>query len=150
MAAIPAPSPSEIVSQRDLPFAPELVFRAFAEPARLAEWWGPAGFTNEIRVFELRPGGAWRLTMTGPDGTRFENLSRFDTIEAPARVAFVHEDPVHRFRMSMTFDALDAGTRLVWHMRFDDPAEAGRVRDFVVAANEQNFDRLQRHLEQNP
>lgn len=150
MTADNAPSGSVIVSRRDLPFARALVFRAFAEPARLAEWWGPAGFTNELHAFELRPGGAWRLTMTAPDGTRFENRSRFEAVEAPARIVYLHEDPVHEFRMTMTFTAHDDGTRLVWHMQFAVPAEAARVRDLVVAANEQNFDRLQRHLEQNP
>jgi hypothetical protein len=28
-------------------------------------------------------------------------------------------------------------------MRFDSPAEAARVRQFILAANEQNFDRLE-------
>lgn len=136
----------EIVSTRDLNAPPSAVFDAFCDPRRLAHWWGPAGFTNVIHEFDLRPGGLWRLTMTGPDGTAYHNTSRFLTIVPPAEVSFVHEDPVHRFRMTMTFAALATGTRLTWRMRFDATDEAERVRAFVVAANEQNFDRLAQHL----
>ncbi len=144
-------NPALIENERTLPFAREEVFRAFADPGRLARWWGPAGFTNEIHAFELRPGGRWRLTMTAPDGTRFENTSRFEEIEPPARIVYRHEDPVHAFRMSIRLEpAGERATRLTWRMAFDDPEEARRVRAVVAAANEQNFDRLQQHLASDP
>jgi uncharacterized protein YndB with AHSA1/START domain len=142
----PGDSVREIVSTRDLNAPPSDVFGAFSDPRRLALWWGPAGFTNVIHAFDLQPGGLWRVTMTGPDGTAYHNTSRFLRIEPPGEVSFVHEDPVHQFTMTMTFAARAAGTRLTWRMRFDDAAEAERVRAFVVAANEQNFDRLAQHL----
>lgn len=142
----PGDSAREIVSTRDLAAPPSAVFGAFSDPHRLARWWGPAGFTNVIDAFDFQPGGLWRLTMTGPDGTAYANTSRFLAIEPPGRISYVHEDPVHQFTMTMTFAALASGTRLTWRMRFDSAAEAGRVRAFVVAANEQNFDRLAQHL----
>ena len=40
-----------------------------------ARWWGPDGFTNTITTFDLRPGGAWRFVMHGPDGTNYENAA---------------------------------------------------------------------------
>ena len=43
------------------------VFRAFTEPDRLAGWWGPEGFTVSDVVSDARPGGEFRLIMTGPD-----------------------------------------------------------------------------------
>lgn len=49
------------------------VFDAFADPARLAQWWVPAGFTNTVTEFDFRPGGAWRLVMRAPDGAEFAN-----------------------------------------------------------------------------
>lgn len=33
------------------------LFGAFADPAQLAEWWGPEGFTNAISAFGLKLGG---------------------------------------------------------------------------------------------
>jgi uncharacterized protein YndB with AHSA1/START domain len=147
MTSDPTESAREIVSVRVFPFPREAVFAAFSDPAQLAVWWGPAGFSNRIHAFDLRPGGDWRLTMTGPDGSAFENHARFTVIEPPARIEFVHVEPVHRFRMVMAFEARGAQqTRLTWRMIFDSADEYARVRDFIVPANEQNFDRLHAHL----
>lgn len=145
-AGPPPASPREIVSSRQFSFARDALFAAFAEPTRLAQWWGPAGFTNAFRRFEFRPGGAWEFTMIAPDGSRFDNTCRFAAIEPPARIVFIHEEPVHRFQMTMTFAAVETGTRVVWRMEFDSVDEVNRIGAFVAAANEQNFDRLHAHL----
>jgi hypothetical protein len=42
----------------------------------------------------------------------------------------------------MTFAEQGAGTRVTWRMRHETAAECERVRPYVVAGNEQNFDRL--------
>lgn len=137
----------EIVNTRELLAPPDAVVRAFCDPLRLVRWWGPAGFTNQIDAFDLRPGGTWSITMTGPDGTAYHNESRFVVVEPPNRIIYVHEGPVHRFRMTMTFSRHPAGTQLTWRMLFDDPAEAEKLRPFLLQANEQNFDRLQQLLD---
>ncbi|WP_417936406.1 SRPBCC family protein [Gemmata obscuriglobus] len=136
----------EIVNARVFDAPRERLFRAFTDPEQLKHWWGPDGFTNTIQAFDPRPGGVWKLVMHGPDGADYHNESVFAEVAEPLRVVFDHIEPVHRFRMSMTFDDESGRTRLTWHMRFEDAAEAQRVRGFVVAANEQNFDRLARHL----
>lgn len=136
----------EIVSTRVFDAPRERVFRAFGDPEQLKRWWGPAGFTNTLEAFDPRPGGAWRLVMHGPDGTDYHNESVFTEVVEPARVVFDHLEPVHRFRMTMTFDDEAGKTRLTWRMRFEFAEEAERVRGFVAAANEQNFDRLADHL----
>ncbi|MBX7106015.1 MAG: SRPBCC family protein [Gemmataceae bacterium] len=132
----------EIVSSRLLAAPREAVFAAFADPEVLARWWGPIGFTNTLHEFEFRPGGPWKFTMHGPDGTDYYNESRFDEIAAPERLVLTHLRPMHRFLMTMTFDAESGGTRITWRMRFDSAEEVARIREFVVPANEQNFDRL--------
>ncbi len=38
----------------------ELVFKAFTDPAMLAQWMGPVGFTAMDIVYDVRPGGQWR------------------------------------------------------------------------------------------
>ena len=45
--------------------------------------------------------------------------------------------------MTMTFAEEAGRTRLTWRMLFESAAELERVRAFIPAANEQNFDRLQ-------
>jgi uncharacterized protein YndB with AHSA1/START domain len=135
--------PHEIVSSRVLAAPRVAVFGAISDPAKLARWWGPQGFSNTFSEFDLRTGGAWRLVMRAPDGTEYPMLKEFIDVSPPERIVLEHRDPVHAFRMTMTL--LDVGdlTQLVWSLRFESEAEAERVRPFVVAANEQNFDRLE-------
>ena len=135
-----------IVSTRVFNAPRERVFGAFSDPEQLKRWWGPTGFTNTFQEFDLRPGGAWRFVMHGPDGTDYPNAKEFVEVGAPARIVFDHLDPVHWFRMTMTFDAEAGKTRLTWRMVFQSPEAAAPVRDFIVRANEQNFDRLADHL----
>lgn len=136
-------SEREVISSRTFPAAREVLFNAVRDSAIFARWWGPAGFQNRFDVFEFRPGGAWRFTMIAPDGTEYPTVSRFDEIVPPERIVLCHLEPGHHFRMTMTFDALDAAhTRLTWRMEFDSAAEVARVGELVADGNEQNFDRL--------
>lgn len=45
-----------------------LVWRAFTDPAHLAKWWGPKGFTNPVCEIDLKVGGALHIVMQGPEG----------------------------------------------------------------------------------
>lgn len=143
---LPASDPDEIVNTRQLAQPRTAVFAAFSDPVRLASWWGPRGFTNVFHAFEFRPGGTWRFTMRGPDGATYELQKEFVEIIAPERIGLRHRQAGHGFTLAMIFAARDGGTELTWRMRFDDPAEGVRVRDFVLRANEENFDRLAAHL----
>ena len=143
---IDASADREIVSRRVFDAPRELVFRAFSDPSVLARWWGPAGFANTFQEFDLRPGGAWRLVMRGPDGAEYQLEKHFVEVTAPERIVFDHVQPMHHFRMTMTFAEDSGKTRLTWQMAFDSAEEAETVREFIAAANEQNFDRLEAEL----
>lgn len=142
----PPPSDREFVSARTFAAPREAVFRAVTDPTLLARWWGPDGFTNTFDEFDPRPGGAWRFTMHAPDGTDYPNESEFVEVVPFDRIVFVHLRPMHRFVMTMTFAGDNGGTRLTWRMEFDSAEEVERIRPYVPAANEQNFDRLERVL----
>jgi hypothetical protein len=49
---------------------------------------------------------------------------------------------MHRYTMRMDFAQEGSGTRLTWRMSFDEN-EGEKLRTFIAAANEENFDRLQ-------
>ncbi len=140
---------AELVTTRIFVAPRETVFAAIRDPRQLAQWWGPQGFTNEFQEFDFRPGGVWRFTMRGPDGAAYAMDHRFAEIVAPERIVVRHLQPGHDFTLVMTLVARVDHTELTWKMRFDDPAEAARVRAFVAPANEQNFDRLAAHLAAN-
>lgn len=136
----------EIVSTRVFDVPRELVWEAFRDPDRLKHWWGPNGFTNTIQEFDLKPGAKWRLIMHGPGGAEYHNKSTFIEVVKPARVVFQHEEPIHGFRMTMTFDDENGKTKVTWRMLFESAEEFARVKAFIVDANEQNFDRLAEQL----
>lgn len=65
------------------------VFRAWTDPARLARWLAPHGFTDPICEMELHPGGAYRMVLEKSDGTRYSVIFRDEggktrvTLETP-------------------------------------------------------------------
>lgn len=134
---------NEIVTTRVFDAPRETLFKAWTDPELLARWWGPKGFSNTIQEFDLRPGGAWRLVMRGPNGVEHPNESVFVEIVEPERLVFRHLSPVHEFLTTATFEDLGGSTRLVWRMRFTSAAEYERVQRYVAEANEQNLDRLE-------
>jgi uncharacterized protein YndB with AHSA1/START domain len=136
----------EIVNARLFAVDPQTLFDSFADPTKLANWWGPDGFTNTIHEFNLTPGGEWKITMVASNGTDFFNRSTFDVVEAPNRISFTHHEPIHVYRMDMEFADEGTGTRLTWRMFFQNCEENQALKRFINAANEQNLDRLERLL----
>lgn len=142
----PAADARDVFSTRVLPAPRGLVYRAFADPETLARWWGPEGFTSTFLEFDLRPGGAWRLVMHGPDGAEYPMDREFLEVAPGERVVLRHPQPGHEFTMTMDFADEAGGTRITWRMRFDSAEHAAEIRDFIAAANEQNLDRLEAQL----
>jgi uncharacterized protein YndB with AHSA1/START domain len=130
-------------TSRTIPVPIEDVFAAIRDPARLARWWGPKGFTNTFDVCEFKPGGRWLFTMHGPDGTNYPNENVFAEIDAPARVVLQHLS-VPTFRLTITLRAVADGaqTEVAWEQVLDDAEFAKRVEHITVPANEDNLDRL--------
>ena len=127
----------------------ERVFRAFTDPERLARWWGPNGFSNTFETFDLRPGGAWRFVMHGPDGANYPNESVFVEVVEPERVVLEHLSG-HHFTMTLTFTDAGGQTLVGWRQVFDTAAERERIAAFVTPANEQNLDRLAAEVKNVP
>lgn len=130
---------------RELPAAPESVFAAIRDPARLARWWGPDGFTNTFHTFEFRAGGPWTFTMHGPDGTDYPNQSEFLEI-VPASVVRIKHISLPRFELTISLAPSATGTLVSWVGTFENSAFAEKARTFLEGANEQNLDRLAREV----
>lgn len=132
-----------LATSRQLAWSPAEVFNAIRDPARLARWWGPAGFRNHFSLFEFHTGGRWQHVMEGPDGTRYPNESVFEAVD-PTRVVIRHLAPA--FRLTITLDAGAGGTRVGWRQVFDDAALCRQLAPMCIPANEQNLDRLEAEL----
>jgi uncharacterized protein YndB with AHSA1/START domain len=78
----------EVVLTRLFDAPRELVFKAWADPKLLAQWWGPHEFTNPVCDMDVRPGGAILIHMQAPDGTVFPMKGVFHEVVVPERLVF--------------------------------------------------------------
>jgi len=74
--------------KRVLPAPPPVVFDAFADPDKLARWWGPAGFGVPSLDYDPRVGGSYRIEMQPPEGDSFWLRGEFRGADPPDRLAF--------------------------------------------------------------
>jgi uncharacterized protein YndB with AHSA1/START domain len=117
----------EIVITRLVDAPRDLVYKVWTDPEHVVHWWGPNGFTNTIHHMDVRPGGEWRLTMHGPDGTDYRNLFVFVEVDPPARVVYDHVSGP-KFRGVMTFEEEGARTRVTLRSTF----ETAELRNYTV------------------
>ena len=87
-------SPNSQTKQRELVItrifeAPRsLVFKAWTEPERIKQWWGPRGFVTLSCELDFRPGGVWRTRSRAPEGTEHAEHGVFRVIVEPERLVF--------------------------------------------------------------
>ncbi|WP_316735033.1 SRPBCC family protein [Pedobacter aquatilis] len=145
-AIISSTPETEIVSSRTVNYPIELVFEAFSNPKHLQNWWGPIGFTNTFNEFEFREGGKWSFIMHGPDKGNYPNECEFIKIDKPNLIAWKrYSKPL--FQVLFTFEAIEHSTKIVFKMLFDTAKESDKLRPFVIDKNEENFDKLEKVLE---
>jgi uncharacterized protein YndB with AHSA1/START domain len=153
----------EIVITRVIHAPRDLVWSAWTDPKQVVQWWGPTGFTTTIHEMDVRPGGVWRHTMHGPDGTDYPNHSVFIEVMKPERIVFSHGggkegapgvqfQSTAQFQSTWTFDALGDKTQVTIRMVFASAAERDRVaREFgAVEGGNQTLGRMEEFVATAP
>ena len=88
---------NEIAMTRTFDAPRELVFAMWTNPDHVAWWFGPKGFTMTIESMDVRPGGAWRFVMHGPDGRNYDNHIIYSVVDgAFAPVLLAHGPEIRR------------------------------------------------------
>jgi uncharacterized protein YndB with AHSA1/START domain len=87
---VPPPEERELVITRVFDAPRELVWQAFTESDRLAQWWGPAGFVMLVSRLDLRTGGVFHYSMRSPDGRVLWGRFVYREISAPERMVFIN------------------------------------------------------------
>lgn len=128
------------------------VFDAWTDPKRIAQWWGPRGFTTTIAEMDVRPGGIWRFVMHGPDGVDYPNRVVYDEVVKPERLIYMHgsdsEDEPGQFQVTATFAEQGGKTTLTMRMLFQSAAERHKNVEFgAIEGGNQTLERLAEHLE---
>lgn len=66
------------------------VWRCWTDPRLLEQWFHPEGWTTEVQALELRPGGATRIVMGGPNGEVSEGAGVVLEVQPERRFAFTN------------------------------------------------------------
>jgi uncharacterized protein YndB with AHSA1/START domain len=83
-------SNQELVIKRIFDAPREMVWKAWTEPERLKQWWGPAGYTMTVTRMDLRPGGVFLYGLRGPVGKEMWGKFEYQEVVAPERMVFIN------------------------------------------------------------
>jgi len=149
MAAKNKPNEFTITRLYDAPLA--AVWDAWTDPAQVAQWWGPRGFTITTHSKDLRPGGHWHYTMHGPDGVDYINKTKYFEVEEHAKLVYDHggnDEQAPLFRVTVLFAEVDGKTKMEMTMALPTPEAVVEIRKFIKkASGESTWDRLAEYLE---
>ena len=81
-------APLDLVISRVLRAPRAALWKAWSDPALLAQWWCPQPWTTQVRAFDMRPGGSFHTFMRGPDGDSSDNPGSFLEVIPQARIVF--------------------------------------------------------------
>lgn len=127
----PDTSDREMVISRVYDAPLSLVWKAWTEPAHLAQWWGPDGFSITTLEFDFRPGGIWRFLMHGPDGRDWANRVDFREIVPRQKLVYHHggegADKGIQFHVTVTFAQSAGQTTVTMRSQFPTKEELDKV-----------------------
>jgi uncharacterized protein YndB with AHSA1/START domain len=141
----------ELVLTRLIKAPRALVFEAWTDPDRVAQWWGPRGFTTTTFRMDFQVGGVWRFIMHGPDGVDYPNRIVYTEIVRPERIGYDHGDDVEGagagFKVVVTFEDQGGQTALTLRMICDSVEQLEGMKKFgAVEGGTQTLDRLEEYL----
>jgi uncharacterized protein YndB with AHSA1/START domain len=100
-----------------------LVYRAWTDPKHMARWFAPKEFTTPVCELDVRPGGAWKIVMRGPDGSEFPGGGVYREVVPHERLVFTNDawDQSGKVLLegftTVTFEDDDGSTKLTLHTR---------------------------------
>jgi len=124
----------ELEFVRTYPAPRQLVWEAWTDPDKMAQWWGPRGISTprESIVLELRPGGRMSFDMVDDaTGQRYPNSGTVLEVDPPARIVWSDDgfaDGSGKGTATVTFTEVDeTTTTLRVHLvaDFSDTVRAG-------------------------
>ena len=151
----------ELVITRVFDAPRELVWKAWTEPERLMQWWGPKGFTSPVCKIDLRVGGKYLSCMRSPEGKDYWSTGVYREVVEPERIvctdSFADEHgnvvPATHYGMSpdfplemlvtVTFEEHEGKTKMTLrHVGIP----AGEMSELTGAGWNESFDKLAESL----
>jgi uncharacterized protein YndB with AHSA1/START domain len=113
----------ELILTRVFDAPRDLVFKAWTDPAHVAQWWGPKGFTNPLCTWEARAGGRIRVEMRPPNGDSHPMGGGFREIVPLKKLVFTTTaffdnagEPMIENLNTVTFEDSAEGTKVTLHV----------------------------------
>ncbi|MEV6690688.1 SRPBCC domain-containing protein [Micromonospora sp. NPDC051196] len=138
-----------IVATRQIAAPVAAVWAAWNDSAKIARWWGPAGFRSTVKELDVREGGRFDVTMHGPDGTDYQNLYIFDSVAPYRQLVYTNVGSV-QFGLAAfqsVFDMVGTGdtTQVTLKARFTTAEDKRKhVEEFqAVEGSRQLLERLE-------
>jgi uncharacterized protein YndB with AHSA1/START domain len=112
----------EYTLTRELDAPVGTVWAAWTDPEHYAQWTGAVRSSLEM---DVRPGGAWKATMTGPDGSQFPLTGSYGEVVENRRLEVVMDLPGGRSTpMAVDLADVDGGrTRITVSQTCDTEQE---------------------------
>jgi uncharacterized protein YndB with AHSA1/START domain len=144
------PSDREIVMTRVFDAPRALVFDAYTNPEHLPHWFGPRGWTLPVCEIDLRPGGAWRFVLRGPDGAEMGMRGVYQQIAPPERLVSTESFDDYPGETLNTLILSEEESKTTYTVTVLYPSK--EVRDAVLESGMQegaaeSFDRLAEYLQ---
>lgn len=79
----------ELIITRTFNAPRNLVWKAWTEAERLAQWWGPKGAKIEVKKLDFKPGGIFHYCMQSPMGEMWGRFYYLEMVEQE-RIVFTN------------------------------------------------------------
>ena len=141
----------EILITRIINAPRDLVFAAWVDSRHADQWMGPTDYKTVTQSMDVRPGGMWRFTMSGPQGV-FPNRVTYVEVVKPALLVYRHgadkDDDPDAFDVTVTFEDLGGKTHITMRSLFPSAAARDKVvKEFkAIEGGYQTLERLEQHL----
>src|SRR5271170_6046806 len=128
----------------------KLVWEAWTDPAQVAQWYGPRGFTLTTHHMDARTGGSWSYIMHGPDGVDHHGKTKFLEVEKYKRMVYDHggnDDRPPLFRVTVVFSETAGKTKMEMTMTLPTAEALAETKKIIKkTGGESTWDRLAEYL----
>lgn len=138
---------------RILPAPVDVVYAAWTDPAQVAVWWGPHGFTSPVCQLDFRPGGKISIHMQDSFGTIHPMEGTYHEMVDKKKIIFTSSAlnqagrPIMQVLNTVLFEEVEEGTKLSVFADVERVSLSAKTYlDGMEEGWAQSLDRLQNYL----
>ena len=115
-------------SSRLINASPEILYKAFTDPAALEAWMAPGEMTGKVHAFDLRVGGSYTMSLYYPVNDK-TSRGKTTTNEDRYTARFITLQPNKKIVEGVRFDSAGPGFvgEMIMEARFEPEGKATRV-----------------------